>query len=390
MFQRIIKISELRSFFLFGARATGKSTLLKERFKNQNVLWVDLLDPTWERLLARNPEALSAAILKLNGAGPKWVVIDEVQKIPQLLDVVHSSIFQGQALFALTGSSARKLKNGGANLLAGRALTHSLFPVSFVEIADKFDLIETLTWGALPEIYSLIGNQIRTQYLNSYCQTYLKEEVFAEQLIRNIAPFKNFIELAARENGHILNFQSIARNILVDGKTIASYYSILEDTLLGFLLYPSGLTIRNRQSTKPKFYFFDLGVQRALAGVLDIMPKPRTSYFGELFEHLVILEAYKLNSYFECGFRFSYYYSHSGLEIDLVLEKTWREPIFIEIKSTSEILECHLKALKILQLEMPKARFVCLSLDPIERTHNGIELIPWKAGLLKLLSRDEG
>ena len=386
MFRRSINISNERSFFLFGARGTGKTTLLRERFADAR--WIDLLDASWERRLARNPNSLADEVQAINKSGGNpWIVIDEIQKLPTLLDVVQRLIVsKANVKFALTGSSARKLKRGGANLLAGRALTYSLFPLTHVELGSKFDLDAALSWGTLPEAVTIADPTVRAHYLDSYCSTYLKEEVFAEQLTRKLTPFRLFLELAANENGHALNFDKIARDVGVDGKTVANYYEILEDTWLGTMLPASSESFRKKQRLKPKFYFFDVGVVRALAGTLDIKLRAGTNFFGDLFEHFIIIEAFRLNAYQRPGYRFAYLESQGGREVDLVLEKTRRPPVFVEIKSTDFIHTEDLRTLRTLVRERVGSRAYCLSRDPNRRTEDGVEIVPWEDGLREIFS----
>ena len=200
MFHRSITIGNKSSFFLFGPRGTGKSTLIRQQLAKFEPLWIDLLQPEQEDLYRLSPQSLGDEIAKSVGK-IRWVVIDEVQKIPRLLDLVHSLIESTGVLFALTGSSARKLKRGGANLLAGRAFVHHLHPLTHVELGDRFLLDEVLRWGTLPRLFSLQAPEDRTEFLRSYALTYLKEEIQAEQIVRRLDPFRRFLQVAAQTNG---------------------------------------------------------------------------------------------------------------------------------------------------------------------------------------------
>ena len=199
MFSRVVKSLDSRSFFLFGARGTGKSTLLRKHFPKGDALWIDLLLPQEEERLSLDPQDLARQIAAL-GSCPSWVVIDEVQKVPALLDVVHHLIEDKGIRFALTGSSARKLKRGSANLLAGRAFVRELFPLVDAELGHQKNLMALLQWGGLPEAITLETKQDKQDYLRSYARTYLKEEVWAEHIVRKLEPFRKFLQVAAQSN----------------------------------------------------------------------------------------------------------------------------------------------------------------------------------------------
>ena len=319
MLPRLLKLPKNQSFFLFGARSTGKSTLIQHEFKDLKHILFNLLDIEQEELLSINPNELQAQVLALP-PDITHVIIDEVQKIPKLLDVVHKLIEETSKKFVLTGSSARKLKRGGANLLAGRAFVYNLFPFSFLELGKSFNLETTLNWGLLPKITFFNSDDERFKFLQAYTHTYLKEEVWAEQIIKKLNPFRKFLEVSAQCNGKIINYSNIARDVGVDDKTIREYFSILEDTLIGFFLEPFQNSFRKRLSMKPKFYYFDLGVVRALKRQLSIPLQPSTSGYGEAFEHFIITECLKLASYYKPEFRFSYLHTKDDAEIDLVVE----------------------------------------------------------------------
>ncbi len=199
------------------------------------------------------------------------MLLDEIQKVPKLLDEVHRLIEEKtDKIFILTGSSARKLKHGGANLLAGRAFVYHLFTLSCFELKEKFDLEKALHWGTLPKIFSLDGDSEKSEFLRSYADTYLKEEIWNEQVVRKLQPFRRFLEVAAQCNGKIINYANIARDVGVDDKTIKEYFCILEDTMIGFFLEPFRNSFRKRLVEKPKFYFFDTGIVRSLSRRLSV------------------------------------------------------------------------------------------------------------------------
>lgn len=332
MFSRTLNPLESNSFFLFGARSTGKSTYISQKFGDR-ALYLDLLDPLLEDRLARQPNDLKVLI---SGASCDWVIIDEVQKVPRLLDVVHQIISKSKIKFILTGSSARKLKRGGANLLAGRAFVYYFFPLTYKELGNSFVLTDVLRFGSLPPIFGMTSDRERKTFLQSYAFTYMKEEVAAEQLVRHVDPFRNFLRIAAEQSGKIINHSSIAKQLGIDHKTVVNYFSILEDTLLGFYLPSFHQSVRKSQVVAPKFYLFDLGIRNSLAEMIDVNPTPKTSFFGFLFEHYIILEVFRLNSYRETDYRLSYLMTSAGFEVDLILSKGKRN-IFVEIKSTDQI-----------------------------------------------------
>ena len=382
MFKRSIQLPESNSFFLFGPRGTGKSTLIKSIFKPQKTFYIDLLLYKTENQYARDPDLLYRQILTLP-ATQSTVVIDEIQKLPKLLDVVHKLIEETAKQFVLIGSSARKLKQGSANLLAGRAFERSLHPLTATELGDAFDLAAVLQWGSLPGIYKFTQAHDKSDFLLAYTNTYLKEEVVGEQLIRNLAPFRKFLEVAAQHNGTIINYSNIAQDVGVDPKTVQSYFSILEDTLVGFLLEPYLKSTRKRVHQSPKFYFFDLGVCRALANLLTLEPNSATAYYGNLFEHFVIIEFIRHESYSKKGYRF-YYLSDERQEVDLIIERPGKPLAIVEIKSTNQIQARHLNTLVAMKKTFLNAEFFCLSQDANTQDFGGILACPWQEGLKRI------
>ena len=380
MFQRQVNILESNSFFLFGARGTGKTYWLNKMFPESRALWVNLLKGQTELFFAEDPDRLSEVITK---SKLDWVVIDEIQKLPKLLDIVHHEIESRSIKFALTGSSARKLKRGGANLLAGRAFVYNLFPLSHIELEQSFDLDLALQWGTLPKLFEFSLDQEKKFFLSNYVETYLKEEVFAEQLVRGIIPFRKFLKLAAQSNGTVLNFSKIAQDIGVDSKTTRSYFDILEDTLLGFYLPATEKSFRKQQLLSPKFYLFDCGVKREIEGHSHI-PITNSQERGLSFEHWLITEIFKLNSYKQNKYELSYLLTKGGLEVDLILKAPREKEIFIEIKSAKQVQDRHIKSLKVLRKDHPKKRFICLCREEHPRQAGGIDILPWQVGLQEL------
>lgn len=385
MLPRLLKLPDKQSFFLFGARGTGKSTLLRKQFRHKS-LWIDLLDPVKEDIFLRNPEELYAKVMGLP-VDIAHVVIDEVQKVPRLLNVVHQLIEETSKKFVMTGSSARKLKHGSANLLAGRAFVYHLFPFSFLELKGKFNLDQALMWGLLPKIAEFNTNKERAEFLKAYALTYLKEEVWNEQLIRKLAPFRQFLEVAAQANGKIINYSNIAQDVGVDDKTVKDYFLMLEDTLIGFFLAPFHHSFRKRLRQKPKFYFFDPGVVRALTRQLSIPLQPKTSAYGEAFEHFIILECIKISAYQGKEYRFSYFCTKDDVEVDLVVERPGQPLLFIELKSKLSVQKNDLHTLLQIAEELNTAECVCFSKDAQRKRYGKVTVWPWQDGIVHYFAK---
>lgn len=386
MFKRLLELSKKRSFFLFGARGTGKSTLLKHTFSKNETLFCNLLKPEEADRFLRKPETLYDMVMGLPEA-ITHVVIDEVQKVPKLLDVVHLLMGETDKKFIMTGSSARKLKRGGANLLAGRAFVYNLFPLSVFELEKAFNLNFVLEWGTLPELFRLDTDKERSQFLQSYANTYLKEEIWDEHFVRQLDPFRKFLEVAAQCNGKIVNYSNISRDVGVEDKTVASFFTLLEDTLLGFYLEPHHNSFRKRLGATPKFYFFDQGVVRALTRSLSIPLQEKTTAFGDAFEHFVILEIMRLASYFEPEYRFSYIRTPSDVEVDLVVERPGLAPLFIEIKSTDEIERQDLSGFARLCRDFGDCVPICLSRDRFTKKLGEVTAYSWQDGIKEIFKK---
>jgi len=297
-------------------------------------LWIDLLKEDDEERFGRAPDTLSHVLAQTRY---ERVVLDEVQKAPKLLDVVHREMEQHRStVFILTGSSARKLKRGHADLLAGRALSYHLHPFTSWELGQDFDLPLALQFGSLPGLPLDEDDDMKREFLRSYTRTYLHEEIRVEQLVRKLNPFRNFLEVAAQCNGMVLNYAKLSRDLGVDDKTVQNYFSVLEDTLVGLHLPACHRSVRKQQRQAPKFYLFDTGVKRALERNLRLALQPRTHEFGRAFEHWVILECHRLNDYLRCDYRFSYLRTRDNAEVDLVVERPGRPDLLIEIKSTAK------------------------------------------------------
>ncbi|MBF0105408.1 MAG: ATP-binding protein [Deltaproteobacteria bacterium] len=385
MFHRIISPSNNNSFFVFGPRGSGKTTWLKHFFKDIKHIWLDLLNTDLETEFTLAPSTLKARIKHIEA--DTWVVIDEVQKVPKLLDVVHQQIEEKKIKFALTGSSARKLKRGAANLLSGRAFVYYMHPLTWYELRHNQTIStdDLMHFGSLPRVFYLNSPKEKAEYLRSYTQTYLSEEIVAEQLVRNLAPFRRFLPVAAQCNGQIINYAKIAHDVGVDDKSIHSYYDILEDTHIGFRLYPFVSSFRKRIGHKPKFYLFDTGVARALSRMLDVPLIPQTSLYGDVFEHLVILEFRRLCSTFYPDYELSFIKTKDNAEIDLLIDRPGKVPALIEIKSTTRIDETHLRTIKALSMDLGPCDAYCLSQDPSQKSWGNVVCLSWQEGIKTIL-----
>jgi predicted AAA+ superfamily ATPase len=382
MLNRAANISLRRSFFLFGARSTGKSTLLFSLFSGARMSLIDLLDPTFFRLAPKDFQAHLDALPE----GTEWVMIDEIQRSPELLNVVHRSIAKSsddpkRLRFALTGSSARKLKRGGANLLAGRASVFHLYPLTHREIPQGYSFEQLLKWGGLPEVVLEPDPTEKRRILKAYTTTYLREEIAEEQLVRSLEPFQAFLSVAAQMNGKIVNYSAIAKDVGVSTTTIQSYFEILSDTLIAITLPAYHASIRKRQRSNPKVYLFDLGIVEAL-----IESSLGGSLFGSYsagnrFEHFIFLEIYRLQSYRELGWRFSYLRTKDDAEIDLIIERPNQSTVLIEIKATDTVSERHAANLNRFAPDFQSAEAILLSNDPIAKRFNHVQCLHWRTWL---------
>ena len=355
--------------------------MLRRSFAQEHSLWIDLLDPDQEERYALRPAILKEEVRALN-SDTTHIIIDEIQKVPKLLDVVHQLIESTDKTFVMTGSSARKLKYGGANLLAGRAFVYNLYPFTAREIGDTFDLIQAMTWGTLPSIlYTMKSEADKANFLRAYTRSYLKEEIWLEQFIRKMPPFRKFLEVAAQCNGQIINIAKIARDVGVDDKTIQQYFSILEDTLIGFMLEPYVTSFRKRLSLKPKFYFFDIGVCRSLSGMLTIPVREQSKDYGYLFEHFIVLECLRLANYFHPDYKFSYLHTKDGVEVDLVVERPGQKTLWIEIKSSDHVGSDKINAFSRLVTDAENSEGIVISRDAAARKINNVTIFPWQQAL---------
>jgi predicted AAA+ superfamily ATPase len=359
------------SVFLWGARQTGKSTLLKMLFPDAK--YYDLLrNDEFERLF-RNPSLLHE---ELNKADERTlVIIDEIQKIPQLLDEVHWLMSNRGIRFILCGSSARKLMRVGANLLGGRALRTVMYPLVSAEIPD-FDLVRAINNGMLPRHYTMENPQRRMQ---AYIGDYLNEEIRAEAFSRNLLSFTRFMEVAAQCNGEMVVYKNIAQDCGVSANTVKEYFNILEQTMVGYLIPGFTATKKRIAIVAPKFYYFDVGICNYLLKIRGVTQG--TEAFGHAFEHLMMQEMIACLGYTFSNEKIAYWRTTHGYEVDCIVG---HGRVAIEFKSCEEVKSRHIKGLKAFQEEFPQAKLIAVSLDKYPRTMNGVEIIPAKE-FLKML-----
>jgi len=363
------------SFFLFGPRGTGKSTWLREKYPN--ALWLDLLDPETFRLYSAYPERLSELVS--GNLQKKTVVIDEVQKAPELLEVVHSLIEKKLGIqFILTGSSSRKLKRSGVDLLAGRALKKALHPFVAAELGSKFNLGNALKYGMLPLVFE---SSDREKTLNSYVALYVQEEVQAEGLVRNIGNFSRFLEAISFSHGALLNVSNVARDCQIERKVVENYVTILEDLMLSHRISVFSKRAKRATVTHSKFYFFDTGVFRSLrpAGPLDSAEE----IDGAVLEGLVAQHLIAWKTYREEKNNLFYWRTRAGSEVDFVVygkEFFWA----IEVKNTAKISDSDLRSLRAFKDDYPEAQAIFLYRGKERLLKRGIWCIPCEQFLQKL------
>ena len=373
MFHRkqILTDSGDESLFLWGARQTGKSTLLKEMFPE--ALWFDLLlADVYERLL-RNPTLLRETIL----ANPeiKTVVIDEIQRIPELLNEIHWLIANTKTRFIMSGSSPRKIVRSQTNLLGGRALRYELYPLVSAEIPD-FNLRKALNNGLMPRHY--LASQPK-RLISAYIGNYLKDEIANEAKIRNVQVFAQFLEAAAFSNGEMVNYTNIATECGVSAPTIKEYFQILEDTLIGRFVPVYQKKPKRRVIQTPKFYFLDVSIVNHLLKRGQIEFKSES--FGKAFEHFIYHELFAHSHYSGLAYLISYWRTASQIEIDFVLGD---HEVALEVKASDRISGKHLRGLLAFMEEYPVKQVIVVCTEPHERLHNGVRIMPYPIFLQKL------
>lgn len=373
MYTRIITPPKDKSFFLFGPRGTGKTTWVKSAFSN--AVYLDLLESELFNDLLASPQRIENFIPQ---NFKDWVIIDEIQRIPELLNEVHRLIEKYRYKFILTGSSARKLKRKGPNLLAGRALTYSLHQLVSVELGKDFSLEHSLNYGQLPCVYTESNPKA---YLESYVRTYLEEEIRQEGLTRSLGAFSRFLETASFSQASVVNISSVARECAIERKVVENYFAILEDLLIASRVPIFIKKAKRRLIAHPKFYFFDCGVYRTLrpTGPLD-MPE---EIAGASLETLLFQELNAINDYLNFGYRIYYWRTANNIEVDFVLYGRKGIRAF-EIKRTANVSGQMLKGLKMFLKDYPQAKAYFFYGGRRRIYESNIKIIPIEEALKEL------
>ena len=377
MYHRIFDIENRldEAMFLFGGRQVGKFTLLKERFPK--AVYIDLLNSELRNRYRQHPEEFRESLLR--HAPETLVIVDEIQKVPDLLDEVHWLMVNRGLFFVLSGSSARKLKKSGANNLGGRAIPETLFPLVSAEIPD-FDLDRAIQNGMIPRHYMVANARNR---LKSYIELYLKEEIIEEAAVQKVDDFIRFLEVAAISNGEILNYENVATDCGVSANTVKAYYQILCDTLLGFEVPAYRKVIKRKLTKSSRFYFFDVGIANYLTGRHHLAPK--TPEYGHAFEHLVMQEIVAYLGYKGVEEKLTYWHTYDDIEVDAVIGDA---RVAIEIKSADSIQTNHKKGLVEFAKEHPNVKQILVSRDRVSRRSGDVDLY-YVTDFFKALWNDE-
>lgn len=363
MYRRIFDIENRldEAMFLFGGRQTGKSTLLKERFPK--AVYIDLLKSDVRNRFKQHPEEFRESLMRY--PPETLVIVDEIQKVPDLLDEVHWLMVEKGLWFILSGSSARKIKKSGANNLGGRAIPETLFPLVSAEIPD-FDLERAVQNGMIPRHYAVANARNR---MRSYIDLYLKEEIIEEALVQNADEFVRFMEVAAIMDGEILNYENVASDCEVSANTVKAYYKILVDTLLGFEVPAYRKVIKRKLYKAPRFYYFDVGIANHLTK--RYLLAPRTPEYGHAFEHLIMQEIAAYLGYTNSDEKLTYWHTYENLEVDAVIGDA---RVAIEIKSKEHIDHDDKKGVTEFAKEHPDTRQIIVSRDRISRRSGDVDL----------------
>ena len=354
------KVLDRRSCFLFGPRQTGKSTLIRQQFKDCPTY--NLLDQSLFVRLSRNPALIREAL----APETTLVVIDEIQRMPVLLNEVHLMIEEYGIRFLLTGSSARALRRKGVNLLGGRARSRTLHPFVRAELGERFDLNRALEYGLLPPIFL---SDAPAEDLAAYAGDYLKEEVAAEGAVRNIGAFSRFLEVAAFAHGEMINFASMAGDAQVPASTVREYYEILKDTFIAHEVPAFTETRKRKAISTSKYYLFDIGLARHLQGRRELAPG--SAEYGSAFESYIFQEIKAFCDYHRLDPP-AYWRSKSKIEVDFVLQD-----LAVEVKAKKNVTGRDLKGLRALREEGLFAHYLLVSMEPMAREVDGIRILPW-------------
>lgn len=363
MYHRIFDVENRldEAMFLFGARQTGKSTLLKERFPK--AIYIDLLKSDVRNRFKQHPEEFRESLLRY--PPETLVIVDEIQKVPDLLDEVHWLMVEKGLWFILSGSSARKIKKSGANNLGGRAIPETLFPLVSAEIPD-FDIERAVQNGMIPRHYMIANARNR---MRAYIDLYVKEEIIEEALVQNVDEFIRFMEVAAIMDGEILNYENVASDCGVSANTVKAYYKILVDTLLGFEVPAYRKVIKRKLYKSPRFYYFDIGIANHLTKRYQLAPK--TPEYGHAFEHLIIQEIVAYLAYTNSDEELTYWHTYENIEVDAIIGDA---RVAIEIKSTDHVDHGDKKGIMEFAKEHPNAKQILVSRDRISRRSGNVDL----------------
>ena len=363
MYHRIFDVENRldEAMFLFGARQTGKSTLLKERFPK--AIYIDLLKSDVRNRFKQHPEEFRESLLRY--PPETLVIVDEIQKVPDLLDEVHWLMVEKGLWFVLSGSSARKIKKSGANNLGGRAIPETLFPLVSAEIPD-FDIERAVQNGMIPRHYMVANARNR---MRAYIDLYVKEEIIEEALVQNVDEFIRFMEVAAIMDGEILNYENVASDCGVSANTVKAYYKILVDTLLGFEVPAYRKVIKRKLYKSPRFYYFDIGIANHLTKRYQLAPK--TPEYGHAFEHLIIQEIVAYLAYTNSDEELTYWHTYENIEVDAIIGDA---RVAIEIKSTDHVDHDDKKGIMEFAKEHPNAKQILVSRDRISRRSGNVDL----------------
>lgn len=363
MYHRIFDVENRldEAMFLFGARQTGKSTLLKERFPK--AIYIDLLKSDVRNRFKQHPEEFRENLLRY--PPETLVIVDEIQKVPDLLDEVHWLMVEKGLWFILSGSSARKIKKSGANNLGGRAIPETLFPLVSAEIPD-FDIERAIQNGMIPRHYMVANARNR---MRAYIDLYVKEEIIEEALVQNVDEFIRFMEVAAIMDGEILNYENVASDCGVSANTAKAYYKILVDTLLGFEVPAYRKVIKRKLYKSPRFYYFDIGIANHLTKRYQLAPK--TPEYGHAFEHLIMQEIVAYLAYTNSDEELTYWHTYENIEVDAIIGDA---RVAIEIKSTDHVDHGDKKGIMEFAKEHPNAKQILVSRDRISRRSGNVDL----------------
>jgi predicted AAA+ superfamily ATPase len=373
MYKRLLTPQKNKSFFLFGPRGTGKTTWLKRNYPQ--AIYLDFLKSNIYTELLASPQRLETYIPPNNN---KWIILDEVQRIPEILNEVHRLIENNQYKFILTGSSARKLKRNGVNLLAGRALTYQMYPFTALELKEDFSIEHAINWGLLP---ATLKEENPQNFLESYIKTYLEQEIQQEGLTRNLANFSRFLETASFSQGSVLNISEIARESFNGRKLTENYFSILEDLMIAYQIPIFTKRAKRKLIKHPKFYFFDVGVFKTIKpqGPLDIDKEIN----GAIVETLVLQQIIAINHYLNLNYKIYYWRTINQTEVDFILYGP-KGIIAIEVKSNSKYSPKYIKGLNLFSKDYPEAKKYFIYTGKEKRYINNVKVVPIEEFLLNL------